>query len=345
MRELVTIRTISDIQPIEGADAIELAIVDGWQCVSKKGEFAVGDKAVYFEIDSYLPVTDERFEFLRKSSFKRMGELEGFRLKTIRLRGQISQGLIVPLDKFPELVGKEDEDLSEILGVLKYEPPVPTELSGQVKGNLPFGIPTTDQERIQNIWGKLNYNLKGQDVEFECTLKLDGTSMTAYHCDGATGCTGRNWEYTDTDTHTFFVVARRQKLFEAMTALKRNIALRGECIGEGIQGNPEKLKGHDFFIFDIFDIDEKRYLYPQERMDVINDLIALGAEPKHTVVYEDIKPFETFETVNDILKFAEGPSINAKIREGVVFKSKYPVNGQFISFKAISNMFLLKCEE
>lgn len=126
MRKLATVRTISQITPIQGADRIELAVVDGWKCVIKKGEFAVGDRVVYCEIDSFLPIRDE-FEFLRSSSFKRMDEREGFRLRTVRLRGQISQGLLLStsiLEQSPEL----GDDVSDQLGIVKYEAPVPVQL-------------------------------------------------------------------------------------------------------------------------------------------------------------------------------------------------------------------------
>jgi len=107
-RKLATIRKVNEIKPIEGADMIELAIVDGWQCVVKKGEFKPGDPGVYFEIDSYLPI-EERYEFLRKSSYKKIPDqlqgqrAEGFRLKTVKLRGQISQGLMLPPGYFPRI--------------------------------------------------------------------------------------------------------------------------------------------------------------------------------------------------------------------------------------------------
>lgn len=104
-RKLASIRRISDIQPIEGADMIELAIVDGWKVVvAKNVGHKVGDMVVYCEIDSFLPIREE-FEFLRKSSFKKMGDQEGFRLRTSKLRGQISNGLILPLSVLESFTG------------------------------------------------------------------------------------------------------------------------------------------------------------------------------------------------------------------------------------------------
>ena len=99
MRKLATIQKIKEILPIEGADAIELAIVNGWKVVvGKNVEHKEGDYVIYCEIDSFLPIKEE-FEFLRKSSYKKMADgTEGFRLRTIKLRGQVSQGLIIPIN-------------------------------------------------------------------------------------------------------------------------------------------------------------------------------------------------------------------------------------------------------
>ena len=103
MRKLASIQTIRKIEPIEGADRIELAHVLGWQCVVNKGQLQPGDKAIYFEIDSFLPIREE-FEFMRHSSYKKTDLMgEGFRLKTQKFRGQISQGLLLPVTQFPEI--------------------------------------------------------------------------------------------------------------------------------------------------------------------------------------------------------------------------------------------------
>ena len=147
MRALVTIRQIWKISEISDSDFLELAFVDGWQCVTKKGEFKAGDKAIYFEVDSFLPI-DPRFEFLRKSCLRKMGDVEGFRLKSIRLRKQLSQGLLLPLAEFPEVAGKEaGEDVTELLKVVKWEPPIPACLAGEAKGTFPGFIMKTDEER------------------------------------------------------------------------------------------------------------------------------------------------------------------------------------------------------
>jgi RNA ligase (TIGR02306 family) len=148
-RKLASIQVIREILPIEGADAIELAVVNGWKVVvAKNVGHSVGDWVVYCEIDSFLPIREE-FEFLRKSSYKKMGDQEGFRLRTIKLRGQLSQGLILPISIFGDFswTAYEGMDVTEKLGIVKYEPPIPAELAGKVKGQFPSFLRKTDEER------------------------------------------------------------------------------------------------------------------------------------------------------------------------------------------------------
>ena len=113
MRKLATIREVADIRPIQGADNIEVAQIDGWECVVRKGEFHVGEHVIYVEVDSVLPDRPE-FEFMRNRKF---------RVRTIKLRGQVSQGLVFPLAVLP--VGTPTElgqDVTKELGIEKYDP-------------------------------------------------------------------------------------------------------------------------------------------------------------------------------------------------------------------------------
>jgi RNA ligase (TIGR02306 family) len=161
MRRLATVQQIAELLPIEGADAIEVAKINGWNVVVKKGDFKVDEMVVFCEVDSFLPIQPE-YEFLRKSSYKKMSDgTEGFRLRTIRLRGQLSQGLLINyqvlISKLPPdengHVNLPDvgEDVTKIMGIIKYEPPIPACLAGQMKGNFPGFLNKTDEERVQNI--------------------------------------------------------------------------------------------------------------------------------------------------------------------------------------------------
>jgi len=338
MRKLATIRKISDVSPIPNADRIEVVTVDGWAVVAKKGEFAVGDACVYFEIDSFLPVED-RYEFLRASSFRKMSYGDGFRLKTIRFRKQISQGLALPVSSFPELsFGVEHQDVTELLGVQLYEPPIPACLQGEIIGMFPSFMSKTDQERIQNIpeWFE-----RYKDVTFETTVKLDGTSCTVYQKGDEFGVCGRNLNYIETEGNTYWKVANALNLRERMAKIG-NFAIQGEIIGEGINKNNEEIRGQAFYLFDIFDIDKYKYLDPHQRAIVLAELNETGPEILTAPVIAIHKVLQEYPDVASILEFARGMSLNPKkSREGIVCKGRTEAQ-HIISFKVISNHYLLK---
>ncbi len=341
-RKLVTIRKVKEIRPISGADRIELVIVDGWQCVVKKGEFVVGDKGVYFEIDSFLPL-DERFEFLRSSSFRKMGDgTEGFRLKTIRFKGQISQGLLLPLNGFTEINSDDynGNDLSVELNVKKFEAPLPAQLAGKVKGGFPGFLFKTDQERIQNL---TDFFTVYKNLAFEETEKIDGTSATFYVRNGEFGVCSRNLELLEDQKNSLWKVVHAFGIKETLLDLNRNIAIQGEVAGEGIQKNPLKIIGQRFFIFDIFDIDNGFYLTSKERSELLKSWN--NSKLEHVpILKEESYPFKEFTTMDTLLDHAQGQMThNSKgLREGIVYKSCERIHGRIISFKAINNEFLLK---
>jgi RNA ligase (TIGR02306 family) len=332
-RKLATIRRIDSIRPIEGADLIELASVGGWNVVvAKEVGHKVGDLVVYCEVDSFLPIRPE-YEFLRKSSYKKMGDEEGFRLKTVKLRGVLSQGLILSFHILPFCdTFHEGQDVSEILKIKKYEPPIPAELAGKVKGLFPSFISKTDEERIQNLTKDFqNWKLQSNH-KFYVTEKLDGSSATYYINRGEFGVCSRNLELLETEENTFWKVAREMNLEEKMRSLGRNISFQGELVGEGIQGNPYKIKGQTVRFFNIFDIDNHCRV---SLMDFLNIMESLEL---HYVPFLEMD-FLLPDTVEEMLEYAEGKSaLNIGTeREGVVVRS-YDMT---ISFKAISNKFLL----
>lgn len=337
-RKLVTLRRIDEILPIEGADAIELAKIGGWQAVVKKNEFQEGDICVYFKIDSFVPVDQEPFKFLVKNKITWNGK-EGARIKTIKLRGQLSQGLALqPITVFAaeskEVAFFEwvlraydaEEDLTEICGVEKWEPVIPANLAGKVRGNFPSFLQKTDQERIQNL------DVNKLHGHYEVTMKLDGSSMTVYRHEGRFGVCSRNLDLIETEDNSFWRVARERKIEEMMIELGLdNIAIQGELMGPGVQGNKEGLKELDFFVFDIFD-EALGYMNAFDRRFTI---FAMGLT--HAPVIDQALVF--LMTMEEALAYADGPSINAKLREGVVFKN---LDDPSKSFKVISNAWLLK---
>ena len=330
-RKLASIQVIRDIRPIEGADAIELAIINDWQVVvAKSVGHQIGDHVVYCEIDSFLPIQEE-FEFLRKSSYRKMDDREGFRLRTIKLRGQISQGLILPMSVFGDFgwTAYESLDVTERLGIVKYEPPIPAELAGKVKGNFPSFIPKTDEERIQNLTDKYE-NWKNES--FYVTEKLDGSSATYYFRDGEFGVCSRNLDLEETEGNTFWKIARELKIEEWLGTQSINYAIQGELIGEGIQGNPYRIKGQTVRFFNAFNIDKYEYLSLEEFEALISSM------KLETVPILD-REFHLPNTIEEILLYADKKSeLNSGFdREGIVIRSI----DRKISFKVISNKFLL----
>ena len=330
-RKLATVVRIADVQPIAGADAIELASVKGWKVVTRKNEYKVGDLAVYFEIDSFLPVAPQ-FEFLRKTSFKKMGDREGFRLKTIRLRGQISQGLLTPVPNTIFGTINEGDDLTELLHVVKYEAPIPAQLAGKIKCSFPSFIPKTDETRIQNFQADTNFSPAGERVYI--TEKLDGTSFTCYFNKGEFGVCGRNWELTESSDNSLWNMANLLQLKNKLTLLGKNIALQGELIGNGINGNLYRLRDHKLFIFTGYDIDTGKRM-PFDMLEWILFKLDLQMVP----VIESNLVLPKGDIVDYMLLMAEAKSeINPEVEcEGIVVRG---LEKEF-SFKAISNNYLM----
>ena len=334
---MATIRKIDALLPIVGADAIECAVVGGWTCVVKKGEFNVGDLAVYLEIDSWIPT--ELAPFLSKGKEPRVYEgILGERLRTVKLRGQLSQGLLLPLE--PTCANIESElieglDVSLPLNIVKWEMPMNAQLAGMAKGNFPSLIPKTDQERVQNLKKEIDQaNTDG--LCFEVTEKLEGSSMTVYLIDGVFGVCSRNLDLKETEDNTFWQVARRDGIEAKMRAVPTggDFAIQGELIGPGIQGNIYKLSKPEFRVFDVYNISGGFYMNPAPRRVLIN---VMGLLHVPIITTYSLAPCGT---VDELLLWAEGPSAITltQEREGIVFKQ---VNGG-MTFKAISNKYLLK---
>lgn len=339
-RKLATIRRIEDISPIENSDFLEVATVGGWKVVVNKDQYKAGDLAVYFEVDSFVPHT--LAPFLTKSGHhpKEYEGVQGERLRTIKLRGQLSQGLLLPLNT---LAGKlhgdvteyEGTDVTELLGIKKWEKPIPAQLAGQIKGNFPSFLRKTDQERVQNLKKEIE---KAQGEEFEVTLKLDGSSMTVYVNGDDYGVCSRNIDLKEDEGNAFWDMARKFNIHTLIRSTGRNLAIQGELIGPGIQKNYEKVSENEFHVFDIFDIDQKRYLLPGERYDMMY-VHFRTLNHVRSINFGGI--FILDHTIDELLQLAEGPGMNPGVkREGLVFKS---LTRDF-SFKAISNSYLLKEE-
>jgi RNA ligase (TIGR02306 family) len=414
-RKLASFRLIDRIEPIEGADAIELAVVGGWKVVTKKGEFQPGDPCVYFEIDSFMPDGVPAWQFLVDKSPRIFNGVKGHKLRTVKLRGQISQGLILPVTAFyvlelvlkPELTAREsaeiaslptatmeevlnlryglhefeaalspqDLNLNALLGIVKWEPVMSAQLAGMAEGLFPSFIRKTDQERAQNLSDEIfgftdtvipanealgrpaitRYAKGDPNAKYEITMKLDGSSMTVFarligenRDEVETGVCSRNLQLKVNEANaenTFVKMAIDSHLLGVLHQLAEEhgieLAVQGELMGPNIQNNREELKEFRFYMFDIYDIRSGTYLPPEERRAMFDRLKAMGAKIEHVpIIAYTANLLDTLgiATMDQLLKFAEGPSIKHQVREGLVYKR---VDGLF-SFKTISNKYLEK---
>lgn len=333
MRKLASIRTINEISEIPTADTLVAVRVDGWTCVAKRDLFRVGDRVVYFEIDSILPEQILKIANLwcEESKKGKLNAPNGSRVKTTTIRGQVSQGLVLPLTGLVDPNLEIGADVTDILGVSKYEPEIKFKNS-DVIGDFPSFIPKTDQERIENL-----QTLPSGDL-YEISEKLDGTSATFFYHENQFGACSRNLQKKIENGTSWHYIINELKLVEKLK--DRSLAIQGELIGPGIQSNKYKLKKPTLKIFDVFDINAQKYLRPAERCDL---LVELGLIDHHVPILA-IAPIsvQSSDELAWLSSFADGiSSVGPVEREGLVFK---PFESKRQCFKVISKKWLLKHE-
>jgi RNA ligase (TIGR02306 family) len=331
-RALASIQRIRSIEPLPDSDFLELARIKGWQCVVKKGEFSVGEPAVYFEVDSFLP-EEERYEFLRKTSFRdNQDNGRGFRIKTMRLRGALSQGLLLPLTSFPEIGGDAEDgaDVTRLLGVKKWYIPEVATGSGLMIGGRPYGIPASDEIRIQSAPEFID-KLSGNP--YYISTKMDGTSCIVYCIDGKVGCCSRNHEIADDADALYWQPVYKYGLKEKLPDLGRDVVLTGELCGPAIQRNKLRLPGYEWYVFDWREWESLEYVSLEE---MTRNCEALGVP---TVPIEETG--ESFAYgLDELLEMARGKYPSGLDKEGVVVRHRE--HPHLISFKVLNNDALLK---
>ena len=355
MRKLASIRLIDDVLPIENADRLEQVAIGGWRVVVAKGEFTKGDKVVYFEIDSALPADDTRYEFLKERCLRKWmcgGRLvcEVIRIKSIKLRGVVSQGIVMPLTAFPEITDTEvGADVTALLNVKHYDELADeygritgsARLAGNAKGNFPTHlVPKTDEERLQNLTEYFDGRFKG--VPFEVTEKFDGCSATYIYAPNARPddpffVCSRNLELKYETGNLYWDIAYKYRIFDALESLRAktgyDIAIQGEVVGPGVNGNRDQYTEHKFYVFRIYNITDGKWLCPSVR----RGMCAIMGIP-HVKVFGTLPIFSTLNTMEAFLNMVEGKTDRGNEREGMVFKS---IAGN-VSFKVINNKYLLK---
>lgn len=265
--KLASVEKIKEVIAHPNADRLDLVKILGYQLVTEKGLYQAGDFVIYIQPDTVLPAQPWA-ETYRKYSPKRV--------KAVRLRGEWSDGIAVPLENVgfgdnPEWF--EGRDLSDLIGVVKYEPPVPQELNAI--GHLPFGIPKTDEERWEN--------LKEEELQYgelaDITLKVDGQSCSFYYNieEDKFGCLGRTLEF-DTDAQNNYTahinkLNIKDKLINYCKKHNVSLCLRGESYGQGIQAfeaNPHSKKQKNIAFFSVYNITDRKYERKNDAFYFIN---------------------------------------------------------------------------
>ncbi|KAK5583513.1 hypothetical protein RB653_005109 [Dictyostelium firmibasis] len=370
-RSLAYFEKILKLEPIVGADVIEIATVLGWRVIVKKGLYKVGDPVVYCEIDSILPPWQYFIDDKMDS--------RGFKIKTIKLRGEISQGYCIPIkelinhphkkikpiynqEKLDEIIHLLDEEsnekisiemgrnLTDFIGIKKITEyiQIPRNVNGSNRKayTFPSFIKKTDQTRIQSVPHYFNVH---EELEWEVTEKLEGSSITVFKKGDKTGICSRNFQIEDIEGSDISqAVIEDLDLINRLLTTDLNIALQGEILGPKIQGNIYQLRKNYYKIFDIFLIDSQRYATHDERVEILNTLKLKPSDHMAPIISKNFSL--KGKTLSDILEMANGFSMlkesKPKVqREGLVFKSTSTIgsaNQSVISFKAISNQYLLK---
>jgi len=341
-RPLATIVKVKRLLPIANADRILLAEVKGWRCVVKRDEFQEGDLAIYISIDSIVDKTDPTFAFLNGKT----------RIKTVKLRGVVSQGLLGPIEWLTSrgVDGTnltEGDDVTEPMGVTKYIPKEEEDqyyfpaATGRILKTFPEFVPKTHESRLQDD-GYVLESITGREIVI--TRKEDGCSCSFIWNNGDFFICGRRfiWETLNASTSHYFQVSEIFDVKNRLNGLHRNIALQGEIVGGKVNGNRLQLKERDFRVFNIYDIDTQSYLGWKDVVEICRQL------DMHTVPVVYQGPANQLELSIDAFMELATKQTYAKgvLAEGIVVKTD-DHNGfdkPRISFKVISNEYLLKHE-
>lgn len=383
MRKLVTVRTITKITPIPDADKIECAHIDGWTVVVGKNEFFEGQNVFYFEIDSMLPLDNSLFEFLESRGITIQNSKKYHRLRTMRLRGQLSQGLILPYSTLNKLIPYESKrlevekryqednegDFSEFFKVVKYEPPIPMCLQGEVS-EYPVWLSTPDEERIQNFSQEQIQEILSDKDNWIPTEKIDGTSISFYAYiteEGVlkSGVCSKNWSIVENEDNTYWKVFKKPRIkYEGseQISIQRYLQLKcleearattwgsntpcyvlqGELFGEGIQGNRYKQKGQTVRFFNFFQ--NHKQISIEEIQKQHSELTKLWVPILN--IEKNPSSLEEFISSPDNINSNVNPEL--KQIEGIVWRhrTKTFLNNKNTkaSFKTISNKYLLRYE-
>lgn len=331
-RKLVSVVKVWNVEPIEGADRVEKVNVLGWTNVAPKGMFHKDDLAIFYEEDSFLPVDDDRYSFLRDSCYKKnefMGE--GLLVRNRKLRGVNSQGLLLPISQFPELADAKVGDIvADKLGVRKWMVAEIQGSGGTMIGDKPGYVPTTDELRLQSELSLLD-SLQG--LPYYISTKVDGTSMSIWRINGEIGISGRTKRFKNDGKSPMWKLVEKYDLFDKLEKDDWSGIIQAEFAGEKIQKNPLGLFGVDMFVFNVFDSEGNLY--------TLDDMLAFCEKYGLKTVNIDERGDSFSYTLEELVEKSKGNyNTNNKVREGIVVRPQTPVYNDILkkslSFKVIN---------
>lgn len=334
-RALVTLQKVTSITVHPNAHSLELAQIQGWQVVIRKDEVAVNETVVYCEVDSLLPLSAS---WIPPAVRGRAGEKdEYYRVKSVKIRGELSQGLIIPLTLFAPPLPSDlllGSDLTDYLEVKKWEPPLDT-AEGTHSYLIPFPsqlLPKTDEVRVQSA-PSLLASLAG--LPYYATLKVDGSSATFLISprNGDFLACSRNYIRPRNDDDFYWQVAEKYGIEEKLRSICPDFAIQGEIYGPGIQCNRLQVPTISFALFNAYSLSDKRRLTYKEMVE-LSKTLSIPLVPVEEVGDQFIPT-----TVQEILTRSKGFYHGTRNpREGLVWR---PQDGSF-SFKVLNNDYLLK---
>lgn len=328
--KLASLETIKSIKEHSNADALEIAEVLGWQTIVKKGEYKEGDKIIFIVIDTILPSAPWS-EFL---SDKKKPE-KPIRLKTAKIRGEYSQGLVLPVsvldgNTFAAAHWQIGADVGAELGIKKYEKELPASLSGEIIGTFPtYLVAPTDED---NALSNLDIVEEVTKHPLTVTWKLDGSSCTIVVQNGEIShVCSRRMQIKESESNAFWIVANK---------LRQNIPLgwsgiiQGEVCGPGIQGNQLKLLEPTLYIYQIKEL-HGRWMNYAQMVSFGENILKGSVVPR--IEHGYIKSLAGLQAIADNLKFSDG-----EWAEGIVVRpAEYPSSGigRPLGFKIINRNF------
>lgn len=336
---MLSVQIVEDITPIVGADLIEVVRIQGWNVVVSKDRFAIGDKVAYFEIDSFLPSTNHVFESFQKRSQNTTldangDEVLGHVVRTIKLRGVYSQGIVMGLDELGYTPGHisnlyAGDDISAANGVFKWEEIIPEreDIIGSFDSRF---SPKSGSDRVQNL---SDHWVEIVNLEWEATLKVDGTSQTILNDGELVKIMGHNWEL-DPNLSEAYKVAKDSGLVEEVSKNPK-MAIQFELVGPGISKNRLKLSEKKAFVFAVWidGVKLSREEWPEAALKLALPIL-------------DITPSGTIDELIEKVSELRGNITKDVLDEGVVFHIKSKDTPMWMSrnasFKIVSPKYLVK---